>query len=69
MNKDKRNLEDNKKDPGKGVYRGGKDSKIVPSQTDIYADTKCKIKDSNVAVPTETEVEFAKEWVDDENRK
>lgn len=69
MNSEKRNLENNKKHPSKGAYKGEKDSKIEPTQTDVYYDTECKIKDSNVAVPTEDAVEEAKEWVDDVNRK
>lgn len=69
MDKDKRNLEDNENIPPTGPYKAYKDSKIEPTQTDIYYDTKCKIKDSNVAVPTEDAVKEAKEWVDDENKK
>lgn len=68
MDKEKRNLEENKDHPKTGVYKGEKDSKIQPTQTDIYNDTECKIEDSKVAVPTEDAVEDAKEWVDDENR-
>lgn len=69
MDKDKRNLEENNKKPNTGAYKGEKDSKIEPTQSDVYSDTKCKIEDSNVAVPTEAEVIKAKEWVDDENRR
>ncbi len=64
----KRNLENNKKKPNTGAYKGGKDSKIEPTQTDIYYDTKCKITDSKVAIPTEDAVNKAKEWVDDVNK-
>lgn len=39
-----------------------------PTATDIYANTKCRKEDSNVAIPTEESVEQAKEWVDDENK-
>lgn len=69
MDKDKRNLEEDKKKPQTGPYKGEKDSKIEPTQTDIYHDTDCNIEDSNVSVPTEEAVEDAKEWVDDENRR
>lgn len=68
MDKEKRNLEDEKYEPTTGPYKGHKDSKIEPTQTDVYNDTECKIKGSNVAVPTEEAVEDAKEWVDDENK-
>lgn len=69
MDKDKRNLNEDKKKPTTGSYKGEKDSKIEPTQSDVYADTECKIEDSNVSVPTEDEVEKAKKWVDDENRR
>lgn len=69
MDKKKRTLDDKKNKSSKGAYKGYKDSKIEDTQTDIYSDTKCKIEDSKVAVPTEKSVEDAKEWVDDINRK
>lgn len=40
-----------------------------PTATDIYANTKYRKEDSNVAVPTKESVEEAKEWVDDENQR
>lgn len=70
MDKDKRNLEkDGDCKKGEGPYKGEKDSKIQPTQTDIYSNTECTTEDGNVAVPTEESVEDAKEWVDDENRR
>lgn len=39
------------------------------TQTDVYSNTEYVKDDSKVAVPTESAVEEAKEWVDDENRK
>lgn len=62
MDKDKRNLEEEACDAETGAYKGEKDSKKEPTQTDIYHDTECHIEDSNVAVPTEEAVEDAKEW-------
>lgn len=68
MDKKKRTLKDNKNKSATGSYKMHKDSKIENTQTDVYYDTKCKIKDSKVAVPTEDAVEEAKKWVDDENK-
>ena len=46
-----------------------RDPKIEDTATDVYYKTKEKIKDSNVAIPTEDAIDEAKEWVDDENKK
>ena len=37
--------------------------------TDVYDSIKCRIKETNVDIPTEESVEKAKDWVDDENIK
>ena len=68
MDEKKRTLEEDKNKAKTGAYKMYKDSKIEDTQTDIYSNTKKKLKDSNVAIPTEESVEEAKEWVDDENR-
>ena len=39
------------------------------TQTDVYYNTKEKLEDSNVAIPTDDAVLKAKEWVDDINKK
>lgn len=49
--------------------RNERDPKIEDTATDVYYKTKEKIKDSNVAIPTEDAVDEAKDWVDDENKK
>lgn len=46
-----------------------KDPKIEDTATDVYYNTKERLKDSKVAIPTEDAVDEAKDWVDDENRK
>ncbi len=46
-----------------------RDKNRPPTATDIYSDTKCRTKDAKVAIPTEKEVEEAKDWVDNENPK
>lgn len=68
MDKSKKTLEENKNKCATGSYKMHKDSKIENTQTDIYSNTKKKLKDSKVAIPTEDAVEESKEWVDDENR-
>lgn len=46
-----------------------RDPKMEDTATDLYSNTKERIKDSKVAIPTEDAVDEAKEWVDDANRK
>lgn len=52
-----------------GTYKEHKSPKREDTATDVYYKTECKLKDSNVAIPTEDSVDEAKEWVDDENRR
>ncbi len=68
MDKEKRTLKEKNNKSATGSYKMHKDSKLENTQTDIYYNTKEKLKDSKVAIPTEDAVEEAKEWVDDINK-
>ncbi|HLR21096.1 MAG TPA: DUF3787 domain-containing protein [Tissierellaceae bacterium] len=53
---------------GEGTYRAYLDPKCEDTATDIYYKTEYKLKDSDVAIPTEDAVVEAKDWVDDANK-
>ncbi len=61
--------EDNKKFIDEKIKEKESNAYFGYTQTDIYYNTKEKLEDSNVAIPTDDAVEKAKEWVDDVNRK
>lgn len=64
MSDKRKDICDNAEDP-----KICKNEKKANTDSDVYAETKCRLEDSNVAIPTVNSVEDAKEWVDDENKR
>jgi len=68
MTEEKKDLKIEKTEKIEGTFKQNREPKIEDTATDVYYKTKCKLPDSNVAIPTEDSVKEAKDWVDDENK-
>ncbi|WMM23835.1 DUF3787 domain-containing protein [Tissierella sp. MB52-C2] len=70
MKEDKRSLNSKTENlSATGTYKNHKDPNFGYSPTDVYYDTKEKKPESKVSIPTYDAVVYAKEWVDDVNKK
>ncbi len=58
-----------KREPAEGTFKEHLESKIEETATDVYSKTESVDPDTGVAYPTETSVEEAMDWVDNENPK